>query len=88
MSWQIVVLTVPLVVQEQFYLHVMVGSCVDSAASCSGTVILTYMAGSCVDSPLVVQVQLYLHVMIGSCVDSDTSCAGTVILTFQGRLLC
>ena len=34
-------LTVPLVVPVQLYLHVMAGSCVDSAACCAGTVILT-----------------------------------------------
>ena len=41
MSWQVVVLTVHLVVKVQLYLHVMAGCCFDSAASWADTVILT-----------------------------------------------
>ena len=36
-------LKVPLVVQVQLCLLVMSGSCVDSAANCAGTVILTLL---------------------------------------------
>ena len=38
---RVAVLTVTIFVQVQLYLHVMAGSCVDSTASCTGTVILT-----------------------------------------------
>ena len=41
MSLHVAVLIVPLAVQVRLYLHVMAGGCVDSAASCAGTVIIT-----------------------------------------------